>query len=610
MVLIFNIFVIICSSFFIGEFVAALLCPVLAGGIFIALDRNSRDEPVGLETLFSAFTNRPILKELLSVGLIGVAVVTVTLLLQYLTGTEYAVKLDSAAVEGAGNAYKDVSDGSIFTGIVSLIWSCALLFGVPLIAIYGESAIPALKSSLAGVLLNIVPIFVFFGMILLLTIVSVIPVGLGLLVLIPVLFGAFYCGFKEIYIEPEKKALSELVTETAKIKQVEAQPSIVHTNSKKHQDEDLKKTYQSIRVFRMVGIALVAVGVLVASYTYYSLQIGTNTIGEVVSVEVHQSRGSGSNTTTTYMPLFSFVDKGGDTHTAPTSYSSSSLNYPVGSRVKINYNSEDYSTVQINSAKSIFYVPMFLWLLGGVLVWMTKKMKVNVDENGVAPRKSLFLKKGMESSIDSVESNKPQGNIPGNPQDKEAIENNFSELNLPKKFTLKLYDEYMHITLSWFGAKTVAATLIAVSSIGFTYFLFFSNSSNMTITASPLMITLLPWISTISAVGISYYTLTTWLNKTHIFVSKSAIEVKSKPLPWFGNRRLETKNVKQLYSKEVISTSTSSNRSSSYDLQVISFDEDEIILLNVEESGQALFIEQQIEKYLGIENLEVRGEVG
>jgi len=601
MILIFNIFIIVANSFFIGQFVVVLLFPVLAGGIFIAFDKNSKDEPIGLENLFSVFKNKLILKELLTVGLIGMAVVTLTLVLQYLTGTEYAIKQDSAKAVGTSDVYKEVSEGSIFTSIVSLIWSCALFFGIPLIAINKESAIPALKNSLYVILANFVPFLVFFGMIVLLTIVSIIPVGLGLLVLIPVLFGAFYSVFKEVFVEIEEQKFSEAVTETVITKQEKVEQSVVSTNSKKHQEKELKKTYQSILIFRMVGVALVAIGVIIAAYTYYSLQSGTNTTGEVLSVETHRS--GANNRDISYTPTFSFTDRNGKQHIAPTSYASSSLNYPVGSRVNINYNSDDYSTIQINSAKSIFYIPMFLWLFGGTLVWMTKKMKINVDANGVPPRKSLFLKERPDSSNVIAEKDNSQNGE----QDDQTFTNKITELDLPNKLTLNLYDDYMHMTLSWFGVKTVTATLIAVFVIGTSYMLFFSGS--MTMTGSPLMIKLLPWISAISVTGILYYMLTTWLNKTHIFVSENAIEVKNRPLPWFGNKRLETKNIKQLYTKEVISTSTSSNRSSSYDLHIVSLDEDDVTLMNVDKSEQALFIEQQIEKYLGIKNFGVRGEI-
>jgi len=612
MLLIFNLFVIIGNSFFIGRFIVALLLPVLAGGIFIALDKSNRDEPIGLENLFSIFKDKPVLKQLLHVGLISMAVVALTMIFQYLTGTEYTVKVDSSQAESVNDVYQKVTEGSVFTSIISWVWSCALLFGIPLIVINKEPVVPALKHSLYGLLVNIAPFLVFFGMIILLVIVSLIPVGLGLLILIPILFGAFHSAFKEIYIETDKEEISAFVAEIVKAKEKEEKDTVVYTNNKKHQETDLKETYHSIRVFRMVGMALVTIGLAIAGYSYYSLQVGTNTIGEVLSVETHRSHKTSGGSSTSYTPMFSFKDKNGEQRTAPTSYASSSLNYPVGVRVKINYDPDDFSTVRINSVGSIFYIPMFFWLFGGALVWMTKKMKKDVDENGVPPRKSLFLKDSSESSKVSTEDKvSVQPELIKQEQDQKINTEKSVEFNLPKKFTLNFYEEYMHITLSWFGVKTITATFMAGFSIVFLSVFLFSDSSNATITGSPLMIKLIPWISAISGAGILYYTLTTWLNKTHIFVSQDAIEIKHKPLPWFGNKRLETKNIKQLYSKEEISTSSSNNRRSiTYKLHIVSHGEDDMTLLSVENSQQALFLEQEIEKYLGIENMRVRGEIG
>jgi hypothetical protein len=631
MVLIFNIFLIIGSNFVIGRFIVALLLPVLAGGIFIAFDKTNRDEQIGLESLFSVFKDKPILKELLTVGAIGVAIIVLTIALQYLTGTDYEIKLETSKVEGASDVYKQVSKGSAFTGIVSWLWSCALLFGIPMIAINREPAVPALKSSFYGLLINLPSFFVFFGMTILLVIISIIPVGLGLLVLSPVLFGAIYFAFKDIYVEAEAEAKDEAKDEyvselTAGLGAIAPEiteqegKSGVYKGNKAQQESDLKEAYRVIRLFRMLALAIIAIGIIIASYTFYSLQVGTNTTGEVLSVETHTSTKSEGGSTTTYKPTFLFTDKLGEQHTAPTSSMSSELNYPVGARVKISYNSSDYSTVQINSIKSILYVPILIWLFGGALLWMAKSAKKNVDVNGVPPRKSVFLKEGSdshdviaepnnseiknESEIVQVVSQDKQDSTKKNAEADELV-----ELVLPKKFTLDLYDDYMHITLSWFGKKTFVATLIAVFYIGSSLVFFFSEST--TITGSPLMIKLSPWISTILGAGILYYTLTTWLNKTHIFVSQNAIEIKNKPLPSFGNKRLETKNIKQLYSKKEISSSTSNSRTSvSYHLHVISFDEDDMTLLKVENSAQALFLEQEIEKYLGIEDLRVRGEIG
>ena len=399
MVLIFNIFLIVGSNFLIGRFIVALLLPVLAGGIFIALDKASRDEPIGLENLFSVFKDKPILKELFTVGAIGVAVILLTMALQTLTGTEYTVKLDSPEGEDSVDVFEKVSKGGLFTTLIPWVWSWALLFGIPLIAINREAAIPALKHSLYGLLTNFIPLFIFFGMIILLTIISIIPVGLGLLVLFPIWFGAIYFAFKEIYVEAETEYVPELgvgLNAIAEAIEEQEEKSVEYTNNKEHQVSDLKDAYRSLWLTKLLGMALVTIGIILAAHSFYSLQVGTNTTGEVLSVKTH--RGSSSTSSShTYTPTFSFTDKHGEQHIAPTSSTSSELNYPVGAQVKISYNPSDYSTVQINSIKSILFFPMFLWLFGVPIFWLSLKAKKDVDENGVPPRKSVFLKEGFNA---------------------------------------------------------------------------------------------------------------------------------------------------------------------------------------------------------------------
>ena len=628
MLLMFIIFVGVANTFFIGQFVIALLMLVLAGGIFIALDKASRSEPFGLENLFSVIKDKPILKELLIIGAIGVGVAALTFILQMLTGKDYSIKVDPSKVEGAGDLYKEISSDSFFTSVVSWLWSWALLFGIPLVAINRESAIPALKSSIWGMFLNIVPFIIFFGISILLTILAIIPVGLGLFVLFPVLFGAIYFAFSDIYALSESKDVSlsktnvkasiasdaeieekyvpgiadELV-QASKDNTEQKDKSVVYTNNKAHQEEDLKGAYHSIKIFRMIGLVVVAIGVIIAAYTYYSLQIGTNTTGEVVSVETHTTN-TGSTRSTSYTPSFAFVDQSGVKHISPTSYGAFDLDYPIGARVKISYNADDYSTVQINSLKSVFYIPMFLWLLGGIILWYAKFAKKDVDENGVPPRKSVFLTEGVATSDLTTVLDKEEIHVGSN---KSGKTDDLKAFEVPKNFTLDFYVEYMHITVGWFGKQTITATIAAAGSIiGFILILFSYGSKG---SDSPLIDSLLPWIVAIVCLGFLYYALATWLNKTHIFVSQNAIEIRHKPLPWFGQRRIAAKAVKQLYTKEDRSHSDSNNRTTiRYSLHVVNHEENDLTLLTLDTSEQALFLEQEIEKYLGVKNQRVRGE--
>ena len=100
-----------------------------------------------------------------------------------------------------------------------------------------------------------------------------------------------------------------------------------------------------------------------------------------------------------------------------------------------------------------------------------------------------------------------------------------------------------------------------------------------------------------------------YLNKTVIKVGPGSLEVTSGPLPVPGNKRLETMNLKQLYSKERVPRG---RRSASYTYEVHAVtqdDKDETVVSGLTDSAQALYIEQQIERSLGIKDQLVRGEL-
>ena len=143
----------------------SLLAPVLSGGIFLTMDKSARDEKVQIERVLSVFKHQSTLKQLLLIGLIGTAVTAINML---------------------------------FTGLgllIALPWMLASVFAVPLVAIKHQQVIPALQSSLWVCLVHIISILPFLVMVILLTVVAILPVGLGLLVLLPVLFCSIYSAF-------------------------------------------------------------------------------------------------------------------------------------------------------------------------------------------------------------------------------------------------------------------------------------------------------------------------------------------------------------------------------------------------------------------------------
>ncbi|MCB1193674.1 MAG: hypothetical protein H7A23_07265 [Leptospiraceae bacterium] len=108
----------------------------------------------------------------------------------------------------------------------------------------------------------------------------------------------------------------------------------------------------------------------------------------------------------------------------------------------------------------------------------------------------------------------------------------------------------------------------------------------------------------------TYKVLANYLNTTEIIVDREKISVRHYPLPWTGNKVVLSNDIKQLYSKPV----RHQNRNSvsfTYEVHAVLSNRTHIELVsNFETSDQALYVEQEIENFLKIENYPVRGEIG
>lgn len=74
-----------------------------------------------------------------------------------------------------------------------------LLYSVPLVMLDNVSAIDAIKSSFLACLKNIWPLTVLSAILLIPIVIAIIPFGLGMLVLAPILSMMVYASYKNIY---------------------------------------------------------------------------------------------------------------------------------------------------------------------------------------------------------------------------------------------------------------------------------------------------------------------------------------------------------------------------------------------------------------------------
>lgn len=112
-------------------------------------------------------------------------------------------------------------------------------------------------------------------------------------------------------------------------------------------------------------------------------------------------------------------------------------------------------------------------------------------------------------------------------------------------------------------------------------------------------------------VGLIYRTLAGLFNTTHIVVDHSYTTIQHRPFKvFFKEIKIETRNIEQLYVKKYIMSRTNGKPNYAYGVMAKMKDGSEIrIVKGIKRTEQALFIEQEIEKFTGIVDRPVRGEI-
>jgi len=191
----------------VGPLASQILFPVFAGGLMLGCRAVDRGNPLTLAHLFAGFSQRT--GPLLVVGVIYtvlvIAVVVVVAVLLFLFFGAAVVGALAAAGDPSrlglalGSMYFALLVGALLFLALYLPVVMAAWFAPALVMLAGTEPLAAMKLSFSGCLKNIVP-FLLYGLIgLLLAIVASIPLGLGWLVLAPVLTATIYASYCDIF---------------------------------------------------------------------------------------------------------------------------------------------------------------------------------------------------------------------------------------------------------------------------------------------------------------------------------------------------------------------------------------------------------------------------
>ena len=183
---------------FVGSLLLNFLMPVFAGGILLGCKSLTEGGDIAIDSLFAGFKQNT--GNLIMVGvfyLVGVLIITA---LVFMIGGGAAL---TGGMIGHGPGMGMAVGGFLLAMLVMLVLlvplAMAVWFAPALVVFHNVAPLDAMKASFSACLKNLVPFLVYGVILFVLCIIAMIPFGLGMLVMVPVMMGSVYASYVEIF---------------------------------------------------------------------------------------------------------------------------------------------------------------------------------------------------------------------------------------------------------------------------------------------------------------------------------------------------------------------------------------------------------------------------
>lgn len=183
---------------FLGPVATLVLYPVFGGGIMLGCRALEHGGELEAGHVFAGFKG-PV-GNLVLIGVLAIAGwIAIMIPVFLIMGGGAMVGMVTGDMAGAMTMGASAGLALLILLALSIPLYMALWFAPALVALRDMAPVDALKQSFRGCLRNLVP-FIVYGIILFpLIIVAVIPFGLGLLILIPVMMASVYVSYRDLY---------------------------------------------------------------------------------------------------------------------------------------------------------------------------------------------------------------------------------------------------------------------------------------------------------------------------------------------------------------------------------------------------------------------------
>ena len=183
----------------VGTLAANLLTPLLGAGLLRVCEKAADGQTPELGDLFAGFkqntSNLVMVGVLYMAAMLGVALIVLTL-----GGGSVAGGLMMGRPAGIGLAFGGVMLAMLLSLALSVPLMMALWFAPALVFFNNMTPQAALKASFNACLKNTLAFLVYGLIVLVLLFFAALPVGLGLLVLVPVLSGSIYASYRDVFV--------------------------------------------------------------------------------------------------------------------------------------------------------------------------------------------------------------------------------------------------------------------------------------------------------------------------------------------------------------------------------------------------------------------------
>jgi hypothetical protein len=172
----------------------------------------------------------------------------------------------------------------------------------------------------------------------------------------------------------------------------------------------------------------------------------------------------------------------------------------------------------------------------------------------------------------------------------------------PKLAGLKIEHQQDNLRISWSTLGQAWAIFFAPLALmsAFPLLLWIFSSDPILIT-SEIACTITP--ITLFSLVLFYLTLVSLFNRSVIQISQSELRAEIGPLPYESSKTLNSINIQQIYVRL-----KRTGRTTAYALYVLTRNNHHEKLVTVRNGKLALYLEEEIERFLGIEDQVVRGE--